>query len=158
LPSLNRNQTSGVSEDGLWNHGRHNVSFGADYRKQQFNILSQQDPRGTFTFTGAATGNAFADFLTGIPDTSSIAFGNADKYFRASSYDAYVSDDWRVNPGLTLNAGVRWEYWSPITEKYGRLVNLDVAPGFTAVAPVVAGDPVGSLTGTHYADSLVNPD
>ena len=41
---------------------------------------------------------------------------------------------------------------------YGRLVNLDIAPGFTAVAPVVAIDPAGSLTGQHYPDSLVHPD
>ena len=46
-------------------------------------------PRGTFTFTGAATGSDFADFLLGIPTTSSIAFGNADKYFRQSVYDAF---------------------------------------------------------------------
>ena len=45
-----------------------------------------------------------------------------------------------------------------ITEMYGRLVNLDVAPGFSAVAPVVASDPVGALTGQHYPDSLIHPD
>src|SRR5256885_4151238 len=106
-------------------HAPHNFSFGGDVRRQQFNLLSQQDPRGTFTFTGASTqqnvngtavpgtGFDFAGFLLGIPDTSSIAFGNADKYLRASSYDAYFTDDWRIAPGFTLNAGVRWEYGSP---------------------------------------------
>ena len=125
LSSSTRNQTSSFSAANLWAHGRHNVTFGADYRKQQFNILSQQDPRGSFTFTGASTlggagslllpgaRNDFAGFLLGIPDTLSIAFGNADKYFRTSSYDAYVADDWRVNPSLTFNIGVRWEYWAP---------------------------------------------
>ena len=54
--------------------------------------------------------------------------------------------------------GVRWEYGAPITELYGRLVNLDIAPGFRAVAPVVASNPVGPLTGQHYPDSLVRPD
>ena len=86
-------------------------------------------------------GADFADFLLGIPDTSSIAFGNADKYFRESVYDAYITDDWRVNPQFTLNAGIRWEYGAPITELYGRLVNLDIAPGFSAAAPVVANRP-----------------
>ncbi len=145
----------------LWNRARHNISFGGDFRRQQFNYLSQQDPRGDFTFTGASTqatvngvpvagtGSDFAGFLLGIPDTSSIAFGNADKYFRASSYDAYVSDDWRINPGLTVNAGIRWEYGAPITELYGRLVNLDIAPGFTAATPVVA---------STFPDSLIHPD
>src|SRR5713226_3676188 len=142
----------------LWSRDRHNVSFGADFRRQQFNYLSQQDPRGTFTFTGTSTGFDLAGFLLGIPDTSSIAFGNADKYFRASSYDAYVNDDWRMSPGFTLNAGVRWEYGAPITELYGRLVNLDINPGFAAVAPVVANHPTGPLTGQRYPDSLVHPD
>jgi hypothetical protein len=157
-PSFTRNQTSGVSFSGLWNRGRHNLQFGTDVRRQEFNLLSQQDPRGTFGFTGAAAGYDFAGFLLGIPDTSSIAFGNADKYFRASNYDAYATDDWRLAPNLTLNAGARWEYWSPITELYGRLVNLDMAPGYTAQTPVLATDPTGALTGRHYPDSLMNPD
>ncbi len=156
--SFNRNQTSALSYSMLWNRGRHNFTYGADFRRQQFNLLSQQDPRGTFTFTGATAGSDFADFLLGVPDTSSIAFGNADKYFRASSYDAYITDDWRISPELTLNAGMRWEYGSPITELYGRLVNLDIAPEFSAVAPVVATNPLGALTGQRYPDSLIHPD
>jgi hypothetical protein len=160
--SFDRNQTSGLSDSMLWNHGAHNIMFGSDFRRQEFNYLSQQNPRGAFTFTGGATGGAtgsdFADFLLGIPDTSSIAFGNADKYFRQSVYDAFINDDWRISPELTLNAGVRWEYGAPITELYGRLVNLDVAPGFAAVGPVVANDPDGPLTGERYPSSLVRPD
>ena len=158
LPAHNRNQTTGLSASALWARGKHNFQYGLDFRRQEFNYLSQQDPRGTFTFTGAATGSDFGDFLTGIPDTSSIAFGNADKYFRESVYDAYFNDDWRVSPELTINAGVRWEYSAPITEKYGRLVNLDIAPGFTAASPVLASDPTGSLTGSQYPSSLVRPD
>ncbi|MBV9504367.1 MAG: TonB-dependent receptor [Acidobacteriia bacterium] len=154
----NRNQTSAVSYDLLWNHFRHNVSFGGDFRRQEFNYWSQQNPRGAFSFTGAATGSDLAGFLLGIPDTSSIAFGNADKYLRASLYDAYITDDWRIGPSFTLNAGVRWEYSSPITELYGRLVNLDIASGYSAEAPVIASNPLGALTGRHYPDSLMNPD
>jgi trimeric autotransporter adhesin len=169
-PLSTHNQTSAVSYSMLWNRARHNISFGGDFRRQQFNYLSQQDPRGDFTFTGASTqgtangapiagtGSDLAGFMLGIPDTSSIAFGNADKSFRASAYDAYVTDDWRINPGFTLNAGVRWEYGAPITEIYGRLVNLDIAPGFNATAPVVANTPNGSLTHQAYPDSLIHPD
>jgi len=156
--SFNRSQTSGVSYSMLWSPSRHNIAFGGDFRRQQFNDLAQQDPRGTFTFTGAATGLDFADFLLGIPDTSSIAFGNGDKYFRASSYDTFLTDDARIGPELTVNAGLRWEYGAPITERYGRLVNLDIAPGFSAAAPVVAATPDGGLTGQRYPDSLVRPD
>ncbi len=111
-------------------------------------MLSQQDPRGTFTFTGAAAGSDFAGFLFGVPDTASIAFGNADKYFRANSWDAYVSDDWRFRSGFSLTLGVRYEYNSPITELYGRLVNLAVANHFASAAPVVA----------RSAGPLIQPD
>ncbi len=62
-------------------------------------------------------------------------------------WDAYFTDDWRLSPGFTLNAGMRWEYGAPITEKYGRLVNLDIAEGFGEVAPVVAANRTGPLTG-----------
>jgi trimeric autotransporter adhesin len=156
--SFNRNETNSLSSYILWNHRSHNVNFGSDFRRQEYNYLSQQDPRGTFTFTGVGSGSDFANFLLGSPDVSSIAFGNADKYFRQSAYDGYLNDDWRVSPELTLNLGVRWEYGAPITERYGRLVNLDVAPGFTAVSPVIATNPTGTLTGTNYPSSLVRPD
>ena len=167
---LSHNQTTGLTLAMLWNRNGHNVSFGGDLRRQQFNLRSQQDPRGSFTFTGTSTqvtangapvpgtGSDLAGFLLGIPDTSSIAFGNADKYFRSWANDAFITDDWRINPGLTINYGVRWEYGSPITELYGRLVNLDITRGYAAEAPVVAQSPTGPLSGRKYPDSLMEPD
>jgi outer membrane receptor protein involved in Fe transport len=163
--SFNRSRTDGLSASAIWNHTKHNVTVGLDFRRQSYNDLFQQDPRGTFTFTGAATqgtaagsGSDFADFLLGIPDTSSIAFGNADKYLRQSVYDAYVADDWRVTPTFTANVGLRWEYGAPITELKGRLVNLDIAQGFAAATPVLAGAPTGALSGQVYPSSLMRPD
>jgi hypothetical protein len=157
--SRNRNETNAVSASGEWHHNRHNVTLGGDFRRQEFNYLSQENPRGTFTFTGIATGASdFADFLHGIPDTSAIAYGNADKYFRQSVYDAYMTDDWRLRPELTVNFGVRWEYGAPITELFGRLVNLDVASGFSDVRPVLGSNPTGILTGEKYPSSLIRPD
>jgi hypothetical protein len=168
--SFTRAQTSAVSYNILWLKRPHNMTIGGDYRRIQNNVLAQQDPRGSFYFSGAATqltangaivpgtGSDFADFLLGVPDTSSIAYGNADKYYRSGMYDAYFTDDWRVSAGFTLNWGARWEYGSPITEQYGRLVNLDIARGFAATAPVLGNSTTGALTGQHYPDSLVKPD
>jgi hypothetical protein len=166
--SFNRARTDAFSGSVALYRGHHNVTIGGDLRRQQYNDFFQQDPRGTFTFTGAATqgtannvttgGSDLADFLLGVPDTSSIAFGNADKYFRQPVYDLYATDDWRLLPELTINAGMRWEYGAPITEIHGRLVNLDIAPDFSAVAQVLGSDPVGPLTGDHYPSSLIRPD
>jgi hypothetical protein len=162
--SNNRSETNQLNLELNWNHLRHNVKVGGDFRRQESNYLSEQNPEGSFTFTGAATqsggagGSDFADFLLGIPDTSNISFGNADKYLRQSVYDAYALDDFRVNPELSINAGVRWEYGAPVTELKNRLVNLDIAPGFTGEQAVLASNPVGPLTGQSYPTSLVRPD
>jgi hypothetical protein len=136
----NHNSTHGVGAEILSTRGRHNLTFGGDLRRQDWSILSQQDARGSFAFSGSASGSDLADFMLGLPHASSIAFGNADKDFLAPAYDAYITDDWRVSPILTVNAGARWEYEAPIDERLGRLANLAVAPGFVAVAPVVGND------------------
>jgi hypothetical protein len=171
--AFNRNRTDALTLSVSTTYRHHEFTFGGDFRKQEFNEDTEQNPRGTFTFTGAATaapgsasasaagqtsGFDFADFLLGIPDTSALAFGNADKYFRQPVYDAFITDDWRLRPTLTINPGVRWDYGAPMTELFGRLVNLDIAQGFSAAAPVLASNPSGPITGTKYPDSLVRPD
>jgi len=122
--------------------GRHNVTPGGDLRARRLDVVSQPNARGTFTFTGASSGSDFADFLLGLPHASSIAFGNADKDLRATSSDLYITDDWRVTSTFTANIGLRWEYESPFTEAGNRLVNLDVAPGFTSARKVVTPSPI----------------
>jgi hypothetical protein len=165
--AFNRNRTDSLTASTLIYHAKHNITIGGEFRKQEYNDFAQQLPRGAFTFTGAATagaagltasGSDLADFLIGIPDTSSLAFGNADKYFRENVYSLYANDDWRVLPILTINAGVRWDYSAPMTELKGRLVNIDAASGFSAVAPVLGSDPVGAVSGQHYPSSLIRPD
>jgi hypothetical protein len=166
--SFNRSRSDDVAVSTLIFHGKHNIKAGAEFNKREYNYDFQQNPRGTFTFTGAATegactnpttcGSALADFLIGTPDASGIAFGNANKYFREPVYNAYVNDDWRVLPILTINAGVRWDYSAPISELFGNLVNLDVASGFTAAQPVLGSNPVGPVTGNHYPASLIDPE
>ena len=168
-PSLTRNQTSSVSEGLQFTRRSHNFSVGAEFRRLQFNSVTDSNARGTFLFSGlatsaldasgqplAATGYDFADFLLGLPQQSSVRFGSSDTYFRGSVYNFYGQDDWRLRNNLTVNIGLRYEYFSPLTEKYDRLANLDIAPGFTGVALVTPGKP-GPYTG-DFPDGLVNPD
>jgi outer membrane receptor protein involved in Fe transport len=158
IPASDHIETNTESSSLIWTHHTHSITLGGDYRREQLNFLSQENPRGTLSFTGAATGSDFTDFLAGIPDTSSIAFGNADKYLRESGYDGYIADDWRVNASLTANIGLRYEYAAPITELRNRLANLDVTGSFSEAAPVLAGNPIGPLSGNHLSNALMHPD
>lgn len=166
--SLSRNQTSAISETLSVIHGKHNLTFGGIYRRQQFNQLSDQNGRGSLTFNGSVTslpntglspnanGYDLADFLLSRPTTSSIRYGNPDKYLRASGYSLFANNDWRIHTRFSLILGVRWDYGSPVNELYNRLVNLDIAPGYSAIAPVLAGQ-----TATYSGDlpnTLVRPD
>ncbi len=161
--SLNRNQTSAVGDSVLWVRGQHNLTFGTDCRRQQFNQIADTNGRGAYSFTGSATGLMvdgaaqsgtgydLADFLLGIPATASIRYGNPDKYFRGGGYDFYVNDDWRVTSRFTLIFGLRWDYASPVTELYNRLVNLAMGPAFSTVTAVAPGT-------SGLSDGLINPD
>ena len=163
--SSNRSQTTSFIDTVTYVARRsHNLSFGMGYRRMQNNTLSLANSRGGFTFGGlltsevdadgkvvAGTGFDFADFLLGYPQTSSLRIGNSNNYFRGWAANASVVDDWRVSSGLTLNLGVRYEYFSPYTELYGHLANLAITPGFANVQVVTPGAP-------GWPAALVNGD
>ena len=167
--SLNRNQTGAAGGNLIWVYKNHNLSFGANYRRQQVNRYSDPNGRGTFTFNGYATsllingaaqpGTGFdlADFLLGKPGTATVRYGASSLYFRGYLIDLFMQDDWRINSRLSLVYGVRWDYQSPVRELYNRMVNLDVGPLFTAIARVLPGQS-GPLTGRLYGAGLVNGD
>ncbi|MGQ9633511.1 MAG: TonB-dependent receptor domain-containing protein [Bryobacteraceae bacterium] len=167
--SLTRNQTSAVGASFLAVHKTHNISFGFNYRRQQNNRYSDTNGRGAFSFNGyvtsalvngvalPGTGFDLADFLLGKPTTATVRYGNPSLYFRGSLIDVYVHDDWRITSRLSVVLGFRWDYQSPVIEIYDRIVNLDIAPLFTAVAQVLPGQ-TGPLTGRSYSRALINSD
>ena len=167
--NLMRNQTVGLTDGIVKVWKKHNFSFGGDFRRTQQNSISQQSARGSMAFSGlltsafdaqgsplAGTGFDLADFLLGFPQSSTIRFGNPDTYFRGSTYNFHGQDDWRLRSNLSINAGLRYELVRPVDEKYGRMANLDIAPGFTGVAVVTPGT-AGPYTG-NFPDALVNTD
>ncbi len=161
--------STGLTDAFNLRKGKHNWSMGAGFTRSFNNSVNDSNGRGTFNFTGlltsqldgngqpvTGTGHDFADFLLGLPQSNSIRYGSSAIYFRSSSYNAFVQDDWRARTNLTFNLGLRYEYFTPWTEKFGRMANLDIAPNFSAVSVVTAGG-TGPYSGA-FPNSLINPD
>lgn len=178
VPHDNINQTISVSDFVSYRIKKHNMRFGVDVRRVHADSVGGTNGLGGFTFTGYATqdpntpvctssstttcppvassGSGFADLLFGLPQQSSIQASGYKTYLRANIIDWFAQDDWRALSNLTLNFGVRYEYFSPYTEKYNRLVNLDHNADFSQVQPIQP-DQKGTYSG-NFPRSLVNPD
>jgi hypothetical protein len=110
-----------------WFLGSHNLNFGGIYKRLQFNPVISSSKRGQFTFTGNFTGNAFADFLLGLPFNARGGAGSSAVYLRGNEWAGFVQDDWKASKRLTINLGLRYEYASPFSEKFNRWSTLDIA-------------------------------
>jgi hypothetical protein len=172
LPSANHTQTASLTESMTYIKAKHTVSYGLNFQRRQNNVLTTQNSRGSFSFTGigtqqiganglpvTGTGYDLADLLLDKPYSSSVnqyLNGSNSFYYRETAISAYVSDDFRVKSGLSITSGLRWEYFGPYTEKYNRMADLDVAPGYTGVA-VVTPNSLGPYSGTYYPQGLIQP-
>ena len=145
---------------------KHTMRVGGDLRLDDSANQTDANARGAFVFTGLyASGGSpvtrgggldFADFLLGMPQQASVQYGPGDVRMSGKSLSAYWQDDWRTSSTLTFNLGVRYELMWPFYERSGQMVNLDVAPGFTAAAPVLSGQQ-GAYTGS-FPKALMNAD
>jgi hypothetical protein len=114
-----------ASDATTWVHGNHTTKFGAtylDFFKHSFYVTTG---RGSFSFTGQYSGNAFADFLLGNIATLSYGNGNLDQYPKQKGGAVYAQDEWRVLPSLTLNYGLRYELFGPQQEKNNKIDYFD---------------------------------
>jgi hypothetical protein len=103
---------------------QHTIRMGMDVRHIMF--FAGSNVRETIRFSGAWTGNGFADFLLGLPSQTTRDPTDSFRYHIVNSYNWFFQDDFRVNNRLTLNLGLRYEYNTPDTEKQNRLAHLNV--------------------------------
>ena len=126
--------------------GRHTMRGGYDFRMYRNNRINPGHASGQYIFNadltrgpldnsaGAAVGQQFASFLLGLP-TGGVIDRNASRANESLYNGVFVQDDWKLSEKLTLNLGIRYEYETPITERYDRNIK-----GFdpTLVSPVAA--------------------
>lgn len=179
-PALQTNQTIALAEASSWTHHKHNLRWGADIKRVHLDLQgsSQIVSTGSFIFSGLFTeqpgtsavsgvgntgssgvprsGSALADLLLGLPQQTSLQAPYAKSYLRENVYDAYFQDDWRALASLTILAGVRYEYFSPYSEKDDRLATLDPSADFAAVATVTP-NALGPYGG-KYPRTLIDPE
>ncbi|HKP72398.1 MAG TPA: carboxypeptidase regulatory-like domain-containing protein [Pyrinomonadaceae bacterium] len=121
----NRTQNTYELRDVVtWVRGTQAWKFGGEARHEQDNNNLVSGARPEFTFKSLldfANDSVFFQNIDIDPRTGGAA--NGQRYFRSNTYGAFVQNDWKYRPNLTLNLGLRYEYQSPLTEKEGRLTN-----------------------------------
>jgi len=138
-------------EDSItWSFGSHAVKAGVQY--MQFGWQQGAVPQtvyGSFDFTGAFTGLGFADFVLGLPATSARRNVRINRRPHQRQTGAFLADSFRVSSRLTLDYGVRWDYYGTPVYDDGYMCNWDPASGNVIVAP-------GTLTSVsaYYPKSI----
>jgi hypothetical protein len=107
-----------ITNDTTWIRGKHSIRFGAEIRKYFYDQDYRSTTSGNFTFGPAqtndpanatTTGYAFASFMLGAVNKSSLNIANINPQSRIWTPAFYVADDWKVTRKLTLNLGLRWD-------------------------------------------------
>ena len=148
-PQFQTSQVFQFSENLTWVKGKHNFKFGFEKRRDLVTYIDLRSLNGELSFSdGRYTGLGFGDFLLGLASAQRLTlFHQPDLY--TDGWQLYAQDSWRVAPALTLNYGIRYEYFTPFFDRDNALTNIDPATGQIITA---------SSSGSVFERALINPD
>ena len=154
LPIFRRSNTFQYTDNLTYTVGAHTLKIGATFIRRQITEYQTNRGNGRFNFSrgfttengGGATGNEMASFLLGYAALVEQDFTLAWIGARGIEPGLYFADDYRVNRKLTLNLGLRWEYYSPFSEVSNRWANFDAA---TATVKIAGQNGVDSRAGIN---------
>ena len=126
-------QTYQILDNFTWTRGRHSAKFGAEYRRALVDFSNDNFARGLFSFNSApppvtipgadAISTTLANYFLGN-GFAEAETGNTARNVRNNGLSFFALDDIRVRPNFTLNLGLRWEYFSPVSETHNLMSNL----------------------------------
>ena len=137
VPRGRTSQTYQILDNFTWLKGHHTLKFGGEFRRASISNFNDNLERGIYQFT-AGVGlspdpvvDALANFYTGgTQDTSfccafvSVNAGNTQRTTDNNGFSFFAQDDYRLKPSLTVNFGLRWEYFGPLSEQSNLISNL----------------------------------
>jgi hypothetical protein len=119
-----------------WKLGKHDIKFGYEFRRTSVSQMFNRGFRGTLNFstqtdaaTGLVTETGLQEFLAGTPTGGSQRQGDTNRNTFENSHAGYIQDSYRWKKNVTLNFGVRYDYYGLIQEKHGNFTNVDTATG-----------------------------
>lgn len=145
--------TGYVAENNLtFVTGKHTFKMGGKFRYEQNNVRELQQAQGSHGFESQwtalydsagdqvvpFTGYGMASMALGLPYSLSNQNNRGYFYFRQNETGLFFQDTWKVSSRLTLDLGVRWDRWSPYSEKHNRIVGIDpntIGSVFQVVTP-----------------------
>ena len=123
-PTKEHRATFEWSDNFTWTHGSHEIKFGGDVARIRQNFNFDFFNNGSYDFTfGNFTGNEVADFVGGFWDNY-FQFSSAEYGIRTTTFGVYIQDTWKVLPRLTLNYGLRYEYFTPQTDVHNNILGF----------------------------------
>ncbi|MCC6589470.1 MAG: TonB-dependent receptor [Bryobacterales bacterium] len=155
-----RVQPGGVAQDinihsfantTSYSFGGHVLKFGAEVRTwRDYNDVIPENTYGNFSFDGSLSGQPYADFLLGLPSTSSRIDPLRDRTRRAAEIGLYINDTWKVNRKLTLDYGLRWDYFKSPYYTDNLMFNWDPVSG----AVIVPQESLGKISPLYPTNTI----
>ena len=148
-PQFQTSQVYQFAENVTWTKGTHTMKFGGERRRDIVDYVDLRALNGFLNFADARYSNSgYGDFLLGLAQTEGLTlYHKADLY--SDGWQGYAQDSWRMTSNVTLDYGIRYEYFTPSQARDHQMTNIDPATGQVVLA---------KSSGSIYDRTLIHPD